>query len=112
MTILNSADLRNNLSEILELVASKKKPVYIGRFGQPKAVLMDLVTYNWQKQVFQYLQRLNTLTPSEIETLNILLDEKTRNSLLLGLGEIKSGEVVSAVKKSHTSAGRKIIRRI
>lgn len=95
MTILNSADLRNNLSEILELVASRKKPVYIGRFGQPKAVLMDLVTYNWQKQVLQYLQRLNTLKPSEIETLNILLDEKTRNSLLLGLHEIESGEVVS-----------------
>lgn len=98
MTILNSADLRNNLSEILELVASKKKPVYIGRFGQPKAVLMDLVTYNWQKQVFQYLQRLNSLKQSEIETLNILLDEKTRDALLQGLQDIESGEVVDLSK--------------
>lgn len=95
MTILNSADLRNNLASVLEQVAVKKKPVMIGRFGQPKAVLVDVFTYNWQKQVMDLLQRIESLNRSEIETLNILVDAKARESLFIGLQQIRSGDVIS-----------------
>lgn len=95
MTILNSAALRNNLSGILEKVATKREPVLIGRFGQPKAVLMDLFTYNWQKQLIGLIKKIDTLNPSEIETLNILLDDKARNALFMGLEEAEKGNLVS-----------------
>lgn len=95
MTILNSADLRNNLADVLEMVAVNRKPVVIGRFGQPKAVLVDFFTYNWQKQVIALLKKINRLTSSEIETLNLLLDERARNALFVGLREKEKGEVVS-----------------
>lgn len=67
----------------------------VGRFGQPKVVLLDMFTYNWQKQVIILLKRINNLTASEIETLNILLDDKARNSLFAGLQEKSTGEVIS-----------------
>lgn len=98
MTVMNSADLRNNLAEVLEVVAKTRKPVMVGRFGQPKAVLVDLFTYNWQKQVINLLKRIDKLNASEIETLNILLDDKTRNLLFAGLKEAESGDVVSLEK--------------
>jgi len=70
--------------------------VVVGRFGQPKVVLLDMFTYNWQKQqVIILLKRINNLTASEIETLNILLDDKARNSLFAGLQEKSTGEVIS-----------------
>ncbi|MCJ7740438.1 type II toxin-antitoxin system Phd/YefM family antitoxin [Candidatus Microgenomates bacterium] len=95
MTILNSADLRNNLADVLKTLARKKEPVLIGRFGQPQAVMMDIYTYNWQQQVMKMLRKINKLTSSEIETLNILLDDKARNALFSGLEEMKRGEVIS-----------------
>lgn len=95
MTVMNSADLRNNLADVLEMVVKKRQPVLVGRFGQPKAVLVDILTYNWQKQVISLLKKINKLTPTEIETLNILLDDKARNLLLTGLKEAEIGEVVS-----------------
>lgn len=67
----------------------------VGRFGQPKAVLMDIFTYNWQKQVIALLKKIDKLSSAEIETLNILLDDRTRKALLEGLEEVKKGEVVS-----------------
>jgi prevent-host-death family protein len=98
MTIINSADLRNNLSVVLEKIAATREPVVIGRFGQPKAVLVDAVTYNWQSQILDLISRIDTLTKAEIETLNILLDKKTREMLLAGLQEAASGEVISLEK--------------
>ncbi len=95
MTILNSADLRNNLAQVVETVAKNKKPVVVGRFGQPKAVLMDIITYNWQKQVLNLLKKIHKLSSAEIETLNILLDDKARNALFVGLEEKDNREVVS-----------------
>lgn len=93
--MLNSADLRNNLAEVLETVVTKKKPVLIGRFGQPKAVLMDMYTYNWQKQIVSLVKKVNNLTKGEIETLNILLDDTARKALFSGLAQREAGEVVS-----------------
>lgn len=98
MTVMNSADLRNNLAEVLETVVKNRQPVLVGRFGQPKAVLVDLFTYNWQKQVINLLKRIGELDASEIETLNILLDDKARNLLFAGLNEAESGDVVSLEK--------------
>lgn len=98
MTILNSAALRNNLANVLEEVVAKKEPVLIGRFGQPKAVLVDVVTYNWQKQILDLIGRINSLTKSEIETLNILLDAKLRSTLLAGLEQAYMGDVISLDK--------------
>lgn len=95
MTLLNSADFRNNFARILEAVIREKKPVVVGRFGQPKAVLLDLFTYNWQNQVVKLLGKIKELTKSEIETLNILLDGKTRNSLFAGLKEAEESKVTS-----------------
>lgn len=95
MTVMNSADLRNNLADVLEIVATKRKPVLVGRFGQPKAVLVDLFTYNWQKQVITLLKKIDKLSPSQIETLNILLDDKARTALFAGLRQVESGEVIS-----------------
>lgn len=95
MSILNSADLRNNLAQVVEAVAINKKPVVVGRFGQPKAVLVDFITYNWQKQVFNLLKKINKLSSTEIETLNILLDEKARNALFAGLEEKEKGQVIN-----------------
>ncbi len=95
MTILNSANFRDNLANVLEAVAVNRKPVVIGRFGQPKAVLVDFFTYNWQKQVILLLKKINKLTSSEIETLNLLLDERARNALFTGLEQKERGEVVS-----------------
>lgn len=95
MDVMNSADLRNNLAEVLEVVAKTHKPVMVGRFGQPKAVLVDLFTYNWQKQVINLLKRIDKLTTSEIETLNILLNDHTRKMLFAGLAEAKTGNVIS-----------------
>lgn len=95
MTILNSADFRNNLAHILETVVAKKQPVMVGRFGQPKAVLVDIMTYNWQKQVIDLVRKIDRLSSSEIETLNILLDDRARKTLFTGLYEARKGEVVS-----------------
>lgn len=95
MNVMNSADLRNNLSDVLEAVAKKRQPVLVGRFGQPKAVLMDIATYNWQKQIIKLLGKIKSLTPSEIETLNILLSDTARKMLIAGLAELEAGEVVS-----------------
>ncbi len=96
MTLLNSADLRNNFAEVLETLAKKREPVFVGRFGQPKAVLMDIFTYNWQSQVVSLLQKMKTgkLNHFEIETLNILLDDSARESLFAGLKDIEEGNVV------------------
>lgn len=94
MTILNSADLRNNLASILEKVVTQRRPVLIGRFGQPKAILVDLITYNWQNQILGLLKKIDKLTPSEIETLNILLDDKARNALFAGLEEAEKGQLI------------------
>lgn len=95
MNLLNSADLRYNLAQVLETVFQKRQPVMIGRFGQPKAVLVDIVTYNWQRQMIALLKKIDKLTSAEIETLNLLLDEKARNALFAGLKEAERGEVVS-----------------
>ena len=97
MNILNSADLRNNFAEVLDTLVKNKGPVFVGRFGQPRAVLMDIFTYNWQNQVLKLLAKMKTskLTSSEIETLNILLDNKARESLFAGLKDIEEGNVVS-----------------
>lgn len=95
MNVMNSADLRNNLSDVLEIVAKKRQPVLVGRFGQPKAVLVDILTYNWQKQVIRLLGKIKSLTPAEIETLNILLSDTARKMLFAGLAELEAGEVVS-----------------
>ncbi len=96
MTLLNSADFRNNFAEVLETLAKKREPVFVGRFGQPKAVLMDIFTYNWQSQVVKLLQKMKTgkLNLFEIETLNILLDDSARESLFAGLKDIEEGNVV------------------
>lgn len=94
MNTLNSAVVRNNLSSIIEKVAIKREPVIIGRFGQPKAVLVDILTYNWQKQAISLIKRIEKLTPSEIETLNILLDDRAREALLVGLQEAQSGKLI------------------
>lgn len=95
MTLLNSADFRNNFAQILEAVTKERKPVLVGRFGQPRAVLLDLFTYNWQSQVVKLLGKIKKLTKSEIETLNILIDEKARNSLFSGLKEAEEGKIIS-----------------
>ena len=98
MTILNSATLRNNLAQVLETVAQKKEPVLIGRFGQPKAILIDVTTYHWQKQIVDLAGRIDSLTKPEIETLEILLDEKTRKALSIGLNQVQKGELVTLDK--------------
>ena len=98
MTILNSADFRNNFAQILNVVVKEKKPVLVGRFGQPRAVLVDVFTYNWQNQVVKLLGKIKHLTKEEIETLNILLDEKARNSLFSGLKDLEEGQVTSLTK--------------
>lgn len=93
--VVNTAEFRKNLPLILKKIQEKKKPVIIGRFSQPKAVLIDIRTYSWQKQVLSYLNRLDKLSPGEVETLEILLDKKTREALFDGLSEIEKGETVS-----------------
>jgi len=98
MNTLNSAVVRNNLSRIIEKVAKKREPVAIGRFGQPKAVLVDILTYNWQKQAIALIKRIDTLTPSEIETLNILLDDHAREALLVGLQQAQAGDLIPLSK--------------
>lgn len=95
MTMLNFADFRNNLANILESVTTKKQPVTVGKFGEPKAVLVDITTYNWQKQVVDLVRRIEKLTSAEIKTLNILLDDRARNALFAGLEEAKTGKIVS-----------------
>ncbi len=95
MNVMNSADLRNNLAEVLESVAKTQKPVMVGRFGQPKAVLVDVFTFNWQKQVMSLIKNIDKLTASEIETLNILLDDRARKALFSGLAQFQKGDVVS-----------------
>lgn len=92
---MNSADLRDNLASVLEDVAKKRQPVMIGRFGQPKAVIIDILTYNWQKQVISLMKRIKKLNRPEIETLNLLLDDTARNALFSGLTEMEKGEVIS-----------------
>lgn len=96
MTLLNSADFRNNFAEVLETLVKKREPIFVGRFGQPKAVLMDIFTYNWQSQVVKLLRKMKTgkLNLSEIETLNILLDDTARESLFAGLKDLEEGNVV------------------
>ena len=95
MNVVNSADLRNNLAEVLEVVVKTHKPVMVGRFGQPKAVLVDLFTYNWQKQVINLIKKIDKLTASEVETLNILLDDRARKALFAGLAQFQKGDVIS-----------------
>ena len=95
MTLVNSADLRSRFAEILATVVEKKQPVLVGRFGEPKAVLVDLTTYNIQQTVLSYLSRFNELTKSEIETLEILIDPKTRTLLIEGLKDVEQGNVIS-----------------
>lgn len=41
------------------------------------------------------INRLKKRISSKLETLDILLDDKERNSLLQGMQDIKKGEVVS-----------------
>lgn len=94
MTTVNSADLRSRMAEILTMVSEERKPVVVGRFGQPKAVLVDIATFNMQQTIISLLNRIDDLTPSEIETLDILIDKKTRSALIEGLKEIERGQVV------------------
>lgn len=94
MTLINSADLRSRFAEILATVVEKKQPVLVGRFGEPKAVLVDVTTYNIQQTILFYLSRLNQLTKSEIETLEILIDPKTRTMLIEGLKDVEQGKVM------------------
>ena len=95
MTLVNSADLRSRFAEILATVVEKKQPVLVGRFGEPKAVLVDLTTYNIQQTVLSHLSRLKELNRSEIETLEILIDPKTRRMLIEGLKDVEQGNVIS-----------------
>lgn len=92
--VINTAKFREKLPAILKKIQEERKPVVVGRFGEPKAVLVDVQTYSWQQQVLNYLTRLDRLSRSEIETLEILLDAKTRNALLKGLAEIEEGETI------------------
>lgn len=94
MTIINSAQLRDNLADVLQTVATKQQSVLIGRFGQPKAVLIDYISYSWQKQILEYFKRIKKLTFSEIETLNILLDERAREAIFRGIRETQEGKLI------------------
>ena len=95
MTLINSADLRNRFAEIISNVVNDREPVLVGRFGQPKAVLVDLTTFNIQQTIVSLLSRLNTLSKPEIETLEILIDPKTRTMLIEGLKDVEQGKVIS-----------------
>lgn len=95
MQMLNTAKFREKLPKILKRVQKEKKPFIVGRFGEPKAVLIDIQTFSWQQQVLDYLSRLDKLTKNEVETLEILLDKKTREMLFQGLSEIEKGETIT-----------------
>ncbi len=94
MTMVNSADLRSHFAEILATVTEEKKPVVVGRFGQPKAVIIDLTTFKLQQMVLDYLSRLDTLNKSEIETLEILIEPASRNALSEGLKDLEKGRFI------------------
>ena len=97
--VINTAEFREKLPLILKRIQEEKKPVIVGRFSEPKAVLIDIATYSWQSKILGLISRLDSLTDNEAETLEFLIDTKTRNLLFKGLSEIEAGETIALEEK-------------
>lgn len=50
-------------------------------------------TFDFEDLMDKLLIKIKKLNSSEIETLNILLDEKARKALFVGLAEFEEGDV-------------------
>ncbi len=94
ITTVNSAVFRSNIADFLEKIA-RGGAIAISRFGQPKAVMVDRLTYKIQKTVMELLDKFPKLTKSEQETLNLLMDKNTRENLIKAMSDSENGKGVS-----------------
>jgi len=95
--IVNSAVFRDNLAEFLDKIAAGTA-IAIARFGQPKAILMDKLTFKIQQTMTALLDKFPKLNKSEQETLNLLMDKKSRLGLIEAMKDLESGRAVAANK--------------
>jgi len=93
--VVNSAVFRDNLSEWLDKIAAGAE-IAIARFGQPKAMVIDRLTFKLQKTLMELLDKFPKLNSSEQETLNLLMDKKAREGLVRAMRDQESGKVVAA----------------
>ncbi|MBU1322834.1 type II toxin-antitoxin system Phd/YefM family antitoxin [Patescibacteria group bacterium] len=94
ITTVNSAVFRSNIADFLENIA-RSGAIVISRFGQPKAVMVDRLTYKIQKTVMELLDKFPKLSKSEQETLNLLMDKNARENLIKAMSDSDSGKGVS-----------------
>ncbi|MBU1085737.1 MAG: type II toxin-antitoxin system Phd/YefM family antitoxin [Candidatus Beckwithbacteria bacterium] len=92
---IDSSIFRNNLSSYLEKV-STGGVMAISRFGQKKAILMDSLSFKIQSTLMGLLDKFPNLTEREEETLNILMNKKSRQNLINAMRDIETGSVVSS----------------
>ena len=95
ITTVNSAVFRSNIAGFLEKIA-RGGTVAISRFGQPKVVVIDRLTYKMQKTVIELLDKFPKLTESEQETLNLLMDRRARENLIKAMSDLEGGQSASA----------------
>ena len=56
MTILASADIRNNYNKVVEKCIETGEPVYLTKNGQGELVVMDIATFEKREQEFKAQQ--------------------------------------------------------
>lgn len=94
---IDSSVFRNNLASFLEKVSSGGA-MAISRFGQKKAVLMDSLSFKIQTTLMNLLDKFPNLTKREEETLNILMNKKSRQNLINAMRDLETGSGVSSNK--------------
>lgn len=95
--VVNSAVFRDNLAAWLDKIAAGVT-VTIARFGQPKAVVVDRLTFKIQQTITELLDKFPRLNKQEKETLNLLMDKKARLGLLSAMRDLETGRTVAADK--------------
>jgi len=93
--VVNSAVFRDNLSDWLDKIA-KGAIISIARFGQPKAVVVNKLTFKIQQTLIALLDKFPKLNDREQETLNLLMDKKARRGLIEAMKDLESGRMVAA----------------
>ena len=94
---VESSVFRNNLASFLEEISTGGVMV-IKRFGQKKAVLMDSLSFKIQSTLMDLLDKFPKLTDREQETLNILMNKKSRQNLVNAMRDIEIGDGISGQK--------------
>lgn len=95
--VVNSAIFRDNLAEWLDKI-SQGAAIAIARFGQTKAVVVDKLTFKMQQTLTDLLDKFPHLNQREQETLNLLMDKKSRQGLVAAMRDLDSGKTVAADK--------------